>query len=263
MVIGAVVPVADGTTPAAHRADHFMPDVAIQRITFAHMVSAGPHRGDVTRALHAMADVTDAVACLAALFITGGAARDAFCRSIAPPAQTHTLAADNAPTRHCAIEAGSYGAVAFGAGDETVLAKALTAQAACADPGAVLPATRTTHGTGAADQHCLAILAQHGIGAQVAATLADAAFGAFFLTGETDFILADGTLAQMLQTGAFAARATLLAALIAIILCAHWTLRHATIGAKYIPTLLALSLACITDDMPVAAKHDIVQVIAA
>ena len=89
----------------------------------------------------------------------------------------------------------------------------------------------------------------------MAATLANATTGAFRLTGMAHLVAADRTDAAMVSTGALATRPTETAAILAILLAAHRTKRHAAAFTQNILAGGALGNTSITNDMAVAVKR--------
>lgn len=87
--------------------------------------------------------------------------------------------------------------------------------------------------------------------------MTDTAMAARFLTGMTNFITTDRTGAAMGRTGALATGPTEMATGITILLSANRTGRYAAGGAENLLAGVALLYTVVTNDMPIAIKHDL------
>ena len=256
------------------RADGLSADVAGLRVVPAQDV---PAAGGDLAVLHAelpAADRAGAAARFAAAAAAGCTHANLLCRLAAAGAEHDALAADvsafavpagrpvgrpvgraagvDAPDH--AIEAGAYRAAAVAALHKAVLAEALPAEAARADARAVLVAAGAAHGAAPADQAHAGIGIEHGVGAQVAATLARAALGAFTLAVEADGVAAGGAAADVAGAGAFAAGPALRAASFAVLVEADRAGKRAAGRAEDVAAGGALAQAAIAAGMAVAAE---------
>lgn len=181
-MVGAVGGFADCAWLAAEGANGFKANRADARMLMAQNVAAGRDHFAVLPAVDLPAD--------RAALPAGGAgriaARCAWIGVAANRATTgagdHTLFAHRRAVAVAHVEARADNPRTIPAGDEAIVAKALAADCARAGVCAVLAASRAALRTRGAAEIGGAICVAHGVGAQVAATLADTASGAFGLT---------------------------------------------------------------------------------